>query len=694
MDLFSVTCTTCKSRLKVRDEGAIGHILACPKCGGMVMVKAPEGWQPGTKTPTAVATTSTPAVTPRKPSRPADSAQATQVVELRDPEDTRSASHFDAVEDLLSDAPPQSKPAGDSAVGDPASSGRQRFVGKPIAEPPVAAKSMTAVAEKPALPPPVADEEIPDWQPERPRKYWMLLAGSIAGGIALTVAVVLAINALRAEPEQVAVVPTPPQNLPVPATGNPSTPTTTPMPQPSDPSVSPMPPTDPVDPMPPMNPPVADPMDPTPMPMPPADPATPMPMPTESETNPFERILAPEEDPLAPPPVAPSNNKPPVPVPEDAAATSPPEKPALPRPTPRAVDVAARMADPLPGIETDGTPLADFLQVMSDLSTIPITLEPDALPLVQVGPSTPVTLKLANSSVGAAITTAARQLKLEAIDVDGQLVVRLAEPDPPRTRSYPVKDLTGGDEGDAAELAELIQALIDPRSWGAAGEMTPSADALSIRQSSAAHAQIIVLLEKLRAARGLKLSATVLDPALFALASRSEQGKSKLQTPITLNFSQPTQLGRILKRLEEAGGVRILVDWRDVAAAGWNPDGEATLAVDKQPLSASLTALTGPMDLAWRIVDPGTIQIMRPETLETRCELEVYKVAELLKDDPAGETLVGLVRTQLGEDAFRDGGGPGEIRCDAAGQCLIASLPQPKQQQLEALLTSWRSKKE
>jgi DNA-directed RNA polymerase subunit RPC12/RpoP len=43
MDLFSITCTTCKSRLKVREEAAVGQILACPKCGGMVMVKAPPG---------------------------------------------------------------------------------------------------------------------------------------------------------------------------------------------------------------------------------------------------------------------------------------------------------------------------------------------------------------------------------------------------------------------------------------------------------------------------------------------------------------------------------------------------------------------------------------------------------------------------------------------------------------------------
>ena len=46
MVLFTITCTTCKAKLKVRDEAAIGQILGCPKCGSMVHVAAPEGWKP------------------------------------------------------------------------------------------------------------------------------------------------------------------------------------------------------------------------------------------------------------------------------------------------------------------------------------------------------------------------------------------------------------------------------------------------------------------------------------------------------------------------------------------------------------------------------------------------------------------------------------------------------------------------
>ncbi len=44
--LFAITCTTCQARLNVRNEGAIGQILTCPKCGSMVEVVPPPNWKP------------------------------------------------------------------------------------------------------------------------------------------------------------------------------------------------------------------------------------------------------------------------------------------------------------------------------------------------------------------------------------------------------------------------------------------------------------------------------------------------------------------------------------------------------------------------------------------------------------------------------------------------------------------------
>ena len=50
-ELFSVECTTCKARLKVRSVAAIGQILGCPKCHSMVLVAAPPDWHPAGEAP-------------------------------------------------------------------------------------------------------------------------------------------------------------------------------------------------------------------------------------------------------------------------------------------------------------------------------------------------------------------------------------------------------------------------------------------------------------------------------------------------------------------------------------------------------------------------------------------------------------------------------------------------------------------
>ncbi|MDR0704558.1 MAG: hypothetical protein LBF88_06165 [Planctomycetaceae bacterium] len=41
-DMFTIQCTTCNAKLNVKNEELIGQILACPKCGGMVLVQRPE----------------------------------------------------------------------------------------------------------------------------------------------------------------------------------------------------------------------------------------------------------------------------------------------------------------------------------------------------------------------------------------------------------------------------------------------------------------------------------------------------------------------------------------------------------------------------------------------------------------------------------------------------------------------------
>jgi hypothetical protein len=398
----------------------------------------------------------------------------------------------------------------------------------------------------------------------------------------------------------------------------------------------------------------------------------------------FERLIeAPTEEPAAPASAVAAS---PPPAPDSA-----PPRPLAPRPPPREVDLTRRLADPLVSLETAGTPLADFVQLLSDMSTIPITLE---LPFAPATAESAVALRLSDTTVGGALKAGLANLRLEYVVVDDQLVVRRQEPAKPTAFTQSVRDLTGGDADRLTELVEMLKAVVAPAEWEADGGGTLVADAgkssLVITHRRAVQFEVLMALEKLRAARRPPLAHVLkLDPSLFKPASRSTLAKAALTRPISLNYSQPTRLMTILERLGEAAKVRIVVDGVDVAGAGWNPAGDAKLLVSNQPLSAALDALLEPLDLAWRVIDGQTIQVVTPARLAAQGEFELYPVDDLLKGGD-GEALVVRAKTALGEGNFREAGGGGEIRYDAGSQCLLAWLPQGEQRELEGLLEKWR----
>ncbi|MCU0879117.1 MAG: hypothetical protein MUF06_15135, partial [Pirellulaceae bacterium] len=557
MSLFSITCTTCKSRLSVRDAGAIGQILACPKCGGMVMVRPPADWQqtPDASAPAAIASpsaapqfaapqsaapkaaatqsaaTQPAAKQPPQPQArpPADDQTATDIPQpgsraaRRDAQATLSDSHFDAVDDLLSNAPPRvpqtaippahASPAHPTnpPAADPASVPRSRFSGGALPAPPKAAAAEQA-------PPPVAhpsgqadatEHEPVDFEEAiaasrvRPRNYWPFYFGAFAAGTALAVAVVVAASNYFADrspsgpiakaggggPASPPADPADPADTNNTASNTPDSDPSTSGPdanptssgEPTAPSTKP-PTTDPArDPADPPANPDQNPADPDPtLPVepanpptdtPPADPVTATPAPPRP-LSPFDRLLENDPDPLArptdpPSPAAPGSEAPPDP----AEAT----RPALPRPPERTVDLAARLADPLPLIEAADTPLVDFLGVLADFSTIPITLDPDGLPLVQARATSPINFKLQSTTVGQALRTGIAPYKLAVVEEGNQLVVTLAEPPAMRKLNYPLAGLAET-EAEAEYLADLIRSLVAPESWqplAAAVDMAP-----------------------------------------------------------------------------------------------------------------------------------------------------------------------------------------------------------------------------
>jgi hypothetical protein len=700
-DLFSILCTTCKTKLRVRDPAVVGQILACPKCSSMVLVQAPPGWAPPlpgevpSATPAGIngngsgqqesailkKPSTTPAPRPIAKALPsAVAAKSDQPTSPADPasmKETMSDSHFADVEALF---------GGDAGQKPAAPAVAQALRSKPKAE---------ATNEKrrntPAPPPPAELSTAPasamshrpavDAVPVRTKRVRMLALLTIGGlmGISLAISAAYFAATWNNKPREV-------------VEGTPLVPDTLPA-EPIEPGQKETSSSDPSDELPPSEPMEKD---------PPENPAeTPVEAESSQPRDPLDIINDKPRDDDNPADLKKLENQfkglesdagPAVAdatMPEKPSTESPatPEEPAAPsrsRPEPRKVDLAARLADRVVEVEFSGQSLSDVLRFLSDFSTIPITLDPDALAWSKITPAAPVNAKMVNATLEEVLAEVLKPFRLEAQKLEDQLVVTRSSA--LRKIKCPIGDLTGGDAAKVQQLIEMIAVLAAPDSWksaGGLGSLTPQGNDLLVENTELAYGEVLHVCERLRQARGGRPK-SVFPPELFSLERRTARAAEKLDLPLTLNFGQPTLLVKILDRFAEETGTQIVVDWQAAGEIGWPPDCDATVTLDKTPLKEALGKLLAPMDLTYRAIDATTLQITTQAALDRKPEIEAYKADDLATTPEEANALLERIAAALGDASV--------LRWDAPSKTLLSRLPQPQHEKLAALLEQWREK--
>lgn len=702
-DLFSILCTTCKTKLRVRDPAVVGQILACPKCSSMVLVQAPPGWAPPLPGEVPSATpagshgngsahqesailkkpSATPAPRPvAKPLPTPAPAKSDKTAFPADPasmKETMSDSHFADVEALFSGDAGQkaATPAVAEAIRSKskAEATSEKRRNTPAPPPPAELSTPPAVAmiHKPAV----------DAVPIRTKRARMMALLTIGGlmGISLAISAAYFAATWSNKPKEVVQGPSfVPDTLPAePTEPGPKEPGS------SDPSNE-LPPSDPME----QDPPEVPPEKPAEVetPQPPRDPLDIVNDKPRDDDNPAD--LRKLEDQLkgfetdAGPAAAEAS------TPEEPATEAPAisEDPAAPpsrsRPEPRKVDLSARLTDRMVEVEFSGQSLADVLRFLSDFSTIPITLDPDALAWSKITPAAPVNAKMENATLEQVLAEVLKPFRLEAQKLEDQLVVTRSSA--LRKIKCPIDDLTGGDAAKVQQLIELITALAAPDSWksaGGLGSLTPQGNDLLVENTELAYGEVIHVCERLRQARGGRTK-SVFPAELFSLERRTARATAKLDLPLTLNFGQPTLLVKILDRFAEETGTQIVVDWQAAGEIGWPPDCDATVTLDKTPLREALERLLAPMDLTVRVIDAQTLQVTTPAALDRKPEIEAYNADDLAATPEEAKALLERIAASLGGDPV--------LRWDSPSKTVLARLPQPQHEKLAALFQQWREK--
>ncbi len=354
---------------------------------------------------------------------------------------------------------------------------------------------------------------------------------------------------------------------------------------------------------------------------------------------------------------------------------------------PPPIDVAARMDAPLRGIELTDMPLSRAFDLVAAIGGVPITLDPDAMRQLGVGPQDPISIKLESTTLGQALQALAEKRGM-TITADGSVVV--TSPDAFREKSkkvrYAVADLAGDDRAAAEQLTELVRRFIAPESWradaGSRKTIAVEPGALVVTQTGDVQQQVLAFCEKLRVARQQPLRSRE-KPERFSLATRTQQARKLLDRPMTVNFHEPTPLAKIVAYLADSAGCTILIDRASLAAAETSDRVETSLTVQRKPLSATLVELLTPLGMSYRVVDDGVIQVTTREAVEERLELELYPVASLLVGGETPDSLIKRLRADVSPSSWNDAGGLGDIYYDASSKHFIILQSQPVQAAIE-----------
>ena len=351
------------------------------------------------------------------------------------------------------------------------------------------------------------------------------------------------------------------------------------------------------------------------------------------------------------------------------------------------VEVPAQLSLAIPGVAFENVSVADFADFVADFTTLPVTLDLDAMLVAGLSAETKLGFQLRGVTVEQMLKEALEPKGLALRVEAGQIVISAgnATDTEIQQRTYDVSDLAASDD-ETARLANNIIALIAPHSWveaGGQGTSQPGDQTLEVDQTAAVHFQIARCLDRLRTARGL-LPRSDLPAELIDAAPLFLQAAGELNSPVSVNFSDPVKTELILDYLRAETDVTLLVDWREVSKLGWLPSTKSTLSVIDEPLHTLLDQWLSASKLGYRVVDARTIQISSHESIAARPEFELYP----LKNTDNVESLISAAKTHLGDGLFTSAGGIGAILFDPESHCLLVSLPQPGQRRLAEWLMS------
>lgn len=266
-----------------------------------------------------------------------------------------------------------------------------------------------------------------------------------------------------------------------------------------------------------------------------------------------------------------------------------------------------------PSVDLQDIPLDEAMRLVGGVAGVPITIDPVALRLAGVSASKPINMVGEAVTLTELLASSLKPLRLGVIAEGPYVTVVRLEADEVRTIQHQIADLVENDEAGLANLLRRVGKL-PADSQFVDGKFAVTAPL-------ATQYDLAVLCERLRLARKLPLK-TKYPPSLLSAEPSLVTLAPVLDRRTTFSFVEPTPLADVFAHWRRVTGLSILIDWRALADIGYGPRSTVECSVTNRPMRAALDGVLGGLGLTWGAIDGHTLWLtthdaaQQPETTE------------------------------------------------------------------------------
>lgn len=283
---------------------------------------------------------------------------------------------------------------------------------------------------------------------------------------------------------------------------------------------------------------------------------------------------------------------------------------------PPQTDAAERLAVAPPQIDLHNVPLIEAVRLVEDLAAAPIAIAPAALRRAATPADRPIDLVGEKSPLARVLADALTPARLTIETAGAYATIARQDARQMRTVTHRVEDLAGDDPQRLAEWLERLTPLPTASAIDSAG-------GLQVTAPLATHYDLVTLCERLRLARGRSIQSKYpramlpTEPALLAMSPI-------LDRRTTFSFIEPVALTEVLDYFARATGRPLLVDWPAVGRAGLGPQSKLACSVANRPWRVALDGVLGPLGLRWDACDLGALCVSTDQPSDSFLRTDLY----------------------------------------------------------------------